>query len=84
MIEYEGDLKSVEYFRATIDQLVKDNEQLKLHVAQLQKDVEDLKRGKTAVEVELELYKKAAKKIDLCKKHNCPAYKEFHRLKVLL
>ena len=81
LIEREGDLKSIEYFKATIDQLIEDNEQLKKQVDQLRKDVDNLKRGKTHIEIELELYKKAAKEIKGCKQKDCPAYKEFHRLK---
>lgn len=81
MIEKEGDLKSLEYFQETISQLVEDNKELKLRVSQLQKDVDILKKGKTAIEIELEMYKKAAKKISLCQDKDCPAYKEFHKLK---
>jgi regulator of replication initiation timing len=81
LIEQEGDLKSLEYFKETINQLVEDNKDLKIQVQQLQKDVDYLKKGKSAVEIELELYKKAAKKISQCKDKDCPAYKEFHRLK---
>jgi regulator of replication initiation timing len=84
LIEQEGDLKSLEYFKETINQLVEDNKDLKLQVQQLQKDVDYLKKGKSAVEIELELYKKAAKKISQCNDKECPAYKEFHRLKILV
>lgn len=84
MIEQEGDLKSLEYFKETINQLVEDNKDLKHQVQQLQKDVDYLKKGKSAIEVELELYKKAAKKIEHCSNKDCPAYKEFHRLKQMV
>ena len=83
LIEQEGDLKSLEYFKQTINQLVEDNKELKHRVEQLQKDVDILKRGKTAVEIELDMYKKAAKKITQCQDKECPAYKEFHRLKII-
>jgi predicted RNase H-like nuclease (RuvC/YqgF family) len=81
LIEQEGDLKSLAYFRETIKQLVEDNKELKNQVQQLQKDVDYLKKGKSAVEIELDIYKKAAKMIEKCKNQDCPAYKEFHRLK---
>ena len=84
LIEQEGDLKSLAYFRETINQLVLDNEDLKKNVKQLQEDVSTLKKGKTAVEIELDLYKKAAKKISECGNDKCPAYKEFHKLKTML
>lgn len=83
LIEQEGDLKSLEYFTKTIEKLVEDNEELKKKVGALEKDVEAIKQGKTAVERELELYKQAAKKIQECKGNNCPAHKEFKRLKLI-
>ena len=84
LIEQEGDLKSLEYFKETINQLVQDNKDLKAQVEQLQKDVNALKKGKSAVEIELEVYKKAAKMIEKCSNKDCPAYKEFHRLKAMI
>ena len=84
LIEREGDIKSLEYFQDTIDQLLQDNKELKAQVEQLQKDVNALKKGKSAVEIELEVYKKAAKMIEKCSNKDCPAYKEFHRLKTMI
>jgi predicted RNase H-like nuclease (RuvC/YqgF family) len=68
-IEREGDLKSLEYFTKTIQELVEDNKQLKKDVRELKLKVEELEDGKETLTVQLERYKEAMKEAEGCK-HN--------------
>lgn len=82
--ELEGDLLSVEYFQDTINQLVKDNVQLKNDVEALKKKVKELEEGKTDAETLVQKYSEAGKECHTCEyntePHPCPAIKRFNEL----
>lgn len=81
LLEAEGDIKSLDYFKETIDRLVADNIQLNLKIDRLQREVDLLVEGRSDLLLQLERYKKAAKKMDDCpNKDNCPMAAEYHRL----
>jgi predicted RNase H-like nuclease (RuvC/YqgF family) len=81
LTEREGDIKSLDYFTTTINELVEDNKQLKADIKQLQKEVEELKEGKSDLADQLEKFKEAAKHLKDCPKYEtCPMAIEYHKL----
>jgi len=77
-IELDGDLKSIRL----INELTEKIQKQEVRIDKLEMEVKALKGENHDISHELQLYKKAAKKIDLCpNKDTCPMVIEFNKLK---